>query len=363
MHTSLKPRTRVLLLSAYDAVSHRYWADSVMQHVDGVEWTALRLPARHFSWRIRGNPLTWLLKEGDTLSQPYDVVLATSMVDLATLAGLFPSLGRARKIVYFHENQFAYPESGEQRPQAEAKMVNLYAALAADTVAFNTAYNRDSFIDGARAFLKKMPENVPAVKPLEALRQRARVLPVPVLPLATEPHARRRPGRILWNHRWEYDKNPDDFFAVLFELSERGVDFELTVVGQRFRHVPAIFAEAEQRLAAHITAWGPLPEGDYQAELDKAGIVVSTTWHEFQGLAIMEAAQRGALPLVPDRLCFPDLYPAAYRYDGTRQGLYERLHRWLTDLDTQPERLMTGHWEWPAWQAAYAELLTDGTSN
>lgn len=112
---------RALLLSAYDAVSHRYWADSVMQHIEGVEWTALRLPARHFRWRVRGNPLTWLLKEGDTLSQPYDVVLATSMVDLATLAGLFPSLGRARKVVYFHENQFAYPNRGSSGPRRKPR--------------------------------------------------------------------------------------------------------------------------------------------------------------------------------------------------------------------------------------------------
>ncbi|SNY95987.1 tRNA-queuosine alpha-mannosyltransferase domain-containing protein [Halomonas sp. hl-4] len=354
---------RALLLSAYDAVSHRYWADSVMQHVDGVAWTQLRLPARHFSWRIRGNPLTWLWKEHETLSQQYDVVLATSMVDLATLAGLFPSLGQARKIVYFHENQFAYPASGEQRPQVEAQMVNLYAALAADTVVFNTAYNRDSFVDGARAFLKKMPENVPAVKPLEALRKRAKVLPVPIMPLEDERQQQRNPQRILWNHRWEYDKNPEDFFAVLYELSDQGVVFELAVVGQHFRHVPPIFAEAKQRLARHIVTWGPQPQERYQTELDKAGIVVSTTWHEFQGLAIMEAAQRGVLPLVPDRLCFPELYPDVYRYDGTRRGLYDHLNRWLTTPSAQPPPLNSADWEWSAWRVAYSALLADAVVN
>ncbi|WP_085919546.1 tRNA-queuosine alpha-mannosyltransferase domain-containing protein [Halomonas sp. CSM-2] len=359
MNAPLNRRKRVLLLSAYDAVSHRYWADSVIRHVETVEWTQLRLPARHFRWRVRGNPLTWLLKERETLSQSYDVVLVTSMVDLATLIGLFPSLGQAHKIIYFHENQFAYPVSEAQHSSVEGRMVNLYSALAADTVIFNTAYNRDSFVDGARAFLKRMPENVPAVKPLEALRQRARILPVPIMPLDGGYHGQRHPRRILWNHRWEYDKNPEDFFEVLFELSGQGVAFELAVVGQRFRHVPPIFAEAEQRLASHITAWGPLPEGHYQAELDKAGIVVSTTWHEFQGLAIMEAAQRGARPLVPDRLCFPALYPRAYCYDGTRGGLYDQLYRWLTTPTDQPEPLNTAQWEWPAWQAAYSSLLEE----
>ncbi len=88
---------RVLLLSAYEAVSHRYWAQSLMTQLDDVSWTLLALPPRHFAWRIRGNPLSWMLKEHDTLSQSFDVVLATSMVDLATLIGLFPHLGRAKR--------------------------------------------------------------------------------------------------------------------------------------------------------------------------------------------------------------------------------------------------------------------------
>ncbi|MDQ7730048.1 DUF3524 domain-containing protein [Halomonas sp. SpR8] len=352
---------RVLLLSAYEAVSHRYWAESLMDTIGEVSWTSLSLPPRHFRWRIRGNPLSWMLKDQATLSQHFDVVLATSMVDLATLVGLFPHLGQARKIVYFHENQFAYPESSDQMPHSEAKMVNLYTALAANSVVFNSAYNRDSFIDGARAFLKKMPENLPAVKPLEALRSRAQVLPVPI-PVSNKMYRDAAiPHRIVWNHRWEYDKNPDDFFAVLFALSDAGVSFELAVLGQRFRQAPAIFAEAEQRLAKHIVAWGPQPEEGYRELLDSAGIVVSTTWHEFQGLAIMEAAQRGALPLVPDRLCFPALYPPVYRYDGTREGLYERLGAWLTDSGARPEPLETTVWEWPAWREAYRQLLMGST--
>ncbi|MGO2878765.1 MULTISPECIES: tRNA-queuosine alpha-mannosyltransferase domain-containing protein [Halomonas] len=353
---------RVLLLSAYEAVSHRYWADSLMAHLPEITWKTLNLPPRHFAWRIRGNPLSWWLKEHDTLSQAYDAVLATSMVDLATLLGLFPHLGQARKIVYFHENQFAYPESSDQMPQVEAKMVNLYAALAADTVVFNTAYNRDSFFTGVREFLKKMPENLPAAKPLEALRSRAHVLPVPISPLAETHTDGRVSRRIVWNHRWEYDKNPDDFFNTLIALSEQGIDFELAVLGQRFRQTPPIFDIAQEKLAAHSVAWGPQPEPQYRELLATAGIVVSTTWHEFQGLAIMEAAQRGALPLVPDRLCFPELYPDAYRYDGTPDGLYKRLHAWLSTPDSRPGEINTQAWEWPAWRDAYRALLQPGLS-
>lgn len=357
---------RALLLSAYSAVSHQFWAEQVMAHVEA-DWTTLTLPPRHFSWRVRGNPLTWALKEHATLSQPYDLLLATSMVDLATLIGLYPGLGSARKVVYFHENQFAYPESAQQVSSVDAKMVNLYSALAADKVVFNSAYNRDSFVDGVRAFLKKMPENLPAAARLERLRNNAHILPVPILPATVLPTffiplscglpSSNRPARVIWNHRWEYDKNPEDFFTALYTLSAEGVPFELAVMGQQFRQSPEVFEQARERLDAHIIAWGPQPDSDYKALLGEGGIVVSTTWHEFQGLAIMEAAQRGVLPLVPDRLCFPELYPPEYRYDGSVEDLQRRLKTWLTNPTARPPLLSTGGWEWPQWQAAYQRLL------
>ena len=77
----------------------------------------------------------------------------------------------------------------------------------------------------------------------------------------------------------------------------------------------------------------------------------------------MEATKRGATPLVPDRLCFPELYPNEYRYDGTQEGLFHRLKAWLLDPTCQPAPLDTCSWEWPQWQAVYRQLLMQGASS
>lgn len=37
------------------------------------------------------------------------------------------------------------------------------------------------------------------------------------------------PLHILWNHRWEHDKQPDVFFAILFELQDNDVPFLVSV--------------------------------------------------------------------------------------------------------------------------------------
>ena len=80
---------------------------------------------------VTGNSLSWGVEERTVLGQPFDCLLATSMVDLATLKGLVPSLAGVPSLVYFHENQFDYPVSQAAHHGLEPKVVNLYSALAA----------------------------------------------------------------------------------------------------------------------------------------------------------------------------------------------------------------------------------------
>ena len=149
----------------------------LIENLTSCIFTCLTLPPRHFNWRIRGNPLSWLNRP--ELQAQYDLVLATSMVDLATLRGLVPNLTRVPCILYCHENQFAYPESLHQNRPLEPLMVNLYSALACDALVFNSDWNRRSFMHGVEQLLSKMPDQKPAGL-LEQLAAKAEVLPVPL---------------------------------------------------------------------------------------------------------------------------------------------------------------------------------------
>jgi hypothetical protein len=64
-------------------------------------WTQLALPARHFSWRLRGNGLSFAFEETEILDGDYDLLIATSMVDLSTLRGFHPALANLPTLVYF----------------------------------------------------------------------------------------------------------------------------------------------------------------------------------------------------------------------------------------------------------------------
>lgn len=336
---------RAWLLSAYAAASHRAWAEQLIASQHRFEWQRLELPGRHFAWRIRGNPLSWL----DTLptSTP-DLIVATSMVDLATLKGLHPRLAAVPCLLYFHENQFAYPVSPQQVKSLEPQMVQLYGALTADRVAFNSEYNRDTFIDGVHALLTRMPDAVPEDVPQRILH-RSMVLPVPIHPVAA---GQRDPKLILWNHRWEYDKAPEIFAAAILALAESGIEFRLALLGGRGRTPHQSLTDLRRKIPQYIITDDRVDVHSYRSLLGRAGIVVSTARHEFQGLSILEAASAGARPLVPDALCYPEYLGETYRYPpGDIHALKERLRGWLegelppaVDVSRYATASLAPHW-------------------
>ncbi|CAN0532762.1 unnamed protein product, partial [Laminaria digitata] len=319
---------RALILSAYDATSHSRWHEGLRQALrTRCQWTCITLPPRHFGWRARGNAIGFLAPEHRKVitRAPWDLVIATSITDLATLRGLFTSLHGAYTILYAHENQFAYPVRDAQSAQnaIHHQVQNILSAACADELLFNSRYNLDTTLDGAEELLGRMPDEIPADF-IASLREKASVLPVGIddtlQGLERPERDEREPVHLLWNHRWEYDKAPERVFRALERLVTRhgrGEDFVLHVVGQRFASCPAIFDEIRDSLGAQIKTWGYLPSRrDYEDLLARCDVVLSSALHEFQGLSMLEALAAGARAVAPDRLVYPEYLPEEDLYDS-----------------------------------------------
>jgi glycosyltransferase involved in cell wall biosynthesis len=356
------PKPRILLLSAYDAGSHQRWREQLTASQPDFHWQVLALPPRFFRWRIRGNALTWL--NDPALQKPADLIIATSMVDLASLRGFHPRFARTPCLLYMHENQFAYPDSGRQHSSAEPRIVNLYSAVAADRVLFNSDWNRRSFLDGARNFLNKMPDGLPDGL-IADLRDKSAVLPVPIEDRLFVPSARQPDPRcphLLWNHRWEYDKAPDRLLLLLDALDRMGQDFRLSVVGEQFRKSPAAFDQIQARHGARVLNWGYMEDrAAYDQLLGQADVVVSTALHDFQGLAVLEAMASGCVALAPDRLAYPEYVPGAQRYasyeddpQAEAQGAADTLLRMLA---TSPKSEAPEFWRLSELKKRYQEEI------
>ncbi|HCG79376.1 MULTISPECIES: tRNA-queuosine alpha-mannosyltransferase domain-containing protein [Thalassolituus] len=310
-------RPLVWLLSAYRSESHASWVNWLSNQQDcPVRLRIFELPGRYFRWRIRGNPLSWMAEFRDALQQeqPHHI-LATSMVDIATIKGLHPELADIPVTLYFHENQFAYPVGDRQHSSIDPQMVQLYGALTSERCLFNSRFNLESMLEGVTELLRKLPDATPD-HVVDELRAKSSVLPVAVETVNTDtiPAQTGTMPMILWNHRWEYDKRPDRFEAVLDMLANRGVDFQLALLGPRPEKVPGELSAIREKHAARIVADGMVPRAEYETLLKRARVVISTADHEFQGLSMIEAVSAGATPVVPDALCYREQYPGRFRY-------------------------------------------------
>lgn len=354
---------RILLLSAYDTDSHKVWCQGLMSHCSQFQWTYLVLPGRYFSWRIRGNPLSWAFGETRSiLDQDYDLILATSMVDLATLKGLIPKLATTPAALYMHENQFAYPASNQQFNSIEPQMVNLYSALAADHVIFNSQYNLQTMCEGATQLLKKMPDFAP-MSAIDKIKNHSSVIPVPIqAPSFQHPTPNSATLRVIWNHRWEYDKGPEVLEQVIRSCHQQALDISFTVAGNRFRSIPP---SLQSLLDSHIpclTHIGTFPKrDDYELALSKHDVVLSTAHHEFQGLAMLEGCAYGCVPLAPNALAYPEWIPKACLYPTNdlphiqAQNILAVLKNWqCTEIPSRPD---TSPYYWTKLAPIYAKTL------
>jgi glycosyltransferase involved in cell wall biosynthesis len=219
---------------------------------------------------------------------------------------------------------------------------DITSCLAADRVFFNSHTHLSQFFDHLQPFIQKMPELRPRWVEAEIRRKSGVLCPgislrTPEDPLSSPRHPR---PLIVWNHRWEFDKDPGAFFEALGELDEAGVDFELALLGENFQIVPKPFIAARERYGARILRWGYEEDrARYERWLLEGWICVSTAVQENFGISVAEAAALGCVPLVPRRLSYPELLPEPLHADclySDRDDLLQRLHGLLRE----PERML-----------------------
>jgi glycosyltransferase involved in cell wall biosynthesis len=117
----------------------------------------------------------------------------------------------------------------------------------------------------------------------------------------------------VWNHRWEYDKNPPAFFRALEALAAEGLDFTVTLLGENPQAHPKDFESARERLGDRIVHYGYAEDRRRYLELLASGdVVVSTSNQENFGIAMVEAIAAGCRPVLPKRLSYPEIVPERF---------------------------------------------------
>ncbi len=303
---------RIFLVSGYHTGSHRAWAEGYAAS-SRHDVHLVTLPGAFWKWRLSGGFVTLaeqVVEVAARVGRP-DVILATSMVDVAGLRGMLPWGAAVPVALYMHENQITYPATGRTRLEQGHGLATWTSLLAADHVAFNSEFHRTALFAALPEFLGGFPDQSQAHH-LETVAEKSLVLPVgcDLAHFAAGPKV--DPPLVLWNHRWDDDKAPEVFLRLMSRLAGSGIEFGIALAGERFVDQRRRLDPMVETLGARVVLDGHLTRDEYEAVVDASAIVVSTAVQEFFGVAVVEAMYAGAFPILPDRLVYPERVPESW---------------------------------------------------
>jgi len=310
---------QICLVEPFFTGSHRQWAEGLQKH-SRHEIQLLTLPGRHWKWRMHGGAVALASEFSQTFNQVENfpqLIIATDFLDVPTFRGLLPPAARAIPIaLYFHENQLTYPWSPtDEDVQLERDnhyaFINYTSCLASEKIFFNSRYHQFSFLDALPEFLNQFPDHQ-ELENIELIKKKSKVLSLgmKLIPNISNRSINKETPVLVWNHRWEYDKTPEEFFETLIEFQEEKVNFKLIVLGEKYKKSPMIFDRAKEKLKDRILHWGfAKSRSEYLALLKSGTILPVTSRQDFFGGSVVEGIASGLFPLLPNRLAFPEHVP------------------------------------------------------
>lgn len=275
------------------------------------------------------------------------VVIATSMTNLSVIRCQFSkrnSLQQIKFVYYMHESQLLYPKKPAlgfddqgpyRRDLGQAKLfthIQFESMMAADAICWNSYYHYNTFIDRFRIeYLRSFRlDRETEEKIISQIKDRSKVIYVGVDLLnrfgdhlsIREKHLKSLNERdkpiILWNMRWEYDKNPIQFIKILQSIKfESKIPFSLIVCGghafKSKEQEQKWFIDQLEPFKNEIIHLGYANPDLYINLLTQADIVVSTAIHEFFGIAIVEAIHCHTYCILPNDLSYPELFSKSFQ--------------------------------------------------
>jgi len=366
----------ILIVEPFFAGSHKQWAVGY-QHNSQHNVDILSLPGRHWKWRMYGGAVSLAEKYLSTDLSP-DLIIATDMLDLTTFLSLIRKNFHDIPIVlYFHENQLTYPWSPTDKDISlqrnnQYAFLNYTSALAADHVFFNSHFHLQSFTDALTPFLKQFPDHR-EMQNIGDIKNKSKVLHLglDLKNYDSYKHSYQHSDPIiLWNHRWEYDKNPELFFNSLFKIKEKGIPFKLIVIGESYKKYPPIFDQAKDLLSDQILHIGYVDSfEEYANLLWQADIIPVTSQQDFFGGSIVEALYCNCLPILPKRLAYPEHIPKDFHdqlFYTNDNEFYKKLESVILNFKNHPSyqyQNFVAHYDWRILAPHYDEVFNKIVNN
>jgi len=326
---------RILLVETFFKGSHRKWSNELKIHIEAHASFKLDIfSIDSLSWK---EAMSYEFKSDEIIFFNYDLVITSSMVNLSNFKSKFKI--HAPHIIYFHENQLAYPwtqndKNGKRPIYSE---IQIESAKLADQLVFNSEFNMNSF-----GHFKNKSSVLPLGIDIDRIKKNK--------------VSKDKKLTLLWNHRWEYDKNPKLFFETLRNL-KKNVDFNLIVTGESPFHVENThFQKAREEFKDNIIHFGYAVNLDeYYKLLWRSHLSIVTSQHDFFGLSVCESTICNVLNILPLRLAYPEHFIKHDNFYKNDEEIVELTNKFL-DVGLQTEHRIESY-DWNIVIESYIDLF------
>ena len=333
---------KILYVEPFYAGAHKQWIDN-LKFFSKHKFTILSLPGRKWKWRMHGGAIT-LAYEFNQLDEKFDLIICSDMLNLAVFKELCnTNLHSSKVVVYFHENQLSYPWSPHDKDKVLNRdfhyyYINYTTSLISDYNFFNSNYQYDSYFYELKRYLNKMPD-YRNLDTINKIKNKSSVLHIGCnLGIENKISKINSTPIVLWNHRWEYDKGPDDFFNILYKIKKVGVKFLLVILGEKYTEYPNCFKVAQDKLKDELLFIGYCKSNkEYKSWLRKADVIPVTSIQDFFGISIVEAIACNTYPILPNRLAYPEIMNLDSNpeiFYNSKNELYNKLLNFLKNYKT-----------------------------
>ena len=150
----------VVLVEPWLGGSHASWARGYAA-ASGHRVRIIDHSSGPWRWRLQASAVTLAADLAKACRwEPMDVLLVSSMTDLAQLLGIARrTVGDTPVIHYRHESQLLYPEAVGARISKGIRLQEWASLVAADRVVFNSEYHRTTLLEALPALLDDAPDH------------------------------------------------------------------------------------------------------------------------------------------------------------------------------------------------------------
>lgn len=322
----------ILILDSFYTGSHKFWADNLSEGLP-FQNIVIGLPGGSWKWRMESGGIE-LAEKIKALNITPTAIIATSMINLPQLYAFCGfSIKSTPCFLYFHENQLAYPVSDLDSDKVAKRdnhygFIQIQSALFATLNIFNSKFNQSSFAHQGTRLLQALPKNTLLNNFSQKMKNSSVIYPG----IKKTKHFRKSYDTpvLLWNHRWEHDKNPELFIEGLRHLKKNKKAFKLIVLGKGTEK-KSIQTDLLKEFNEEIIHIGYVSSKKlYYELLNQSTHLPVTSKHDFFGISVAEAMESGISPILPNHQAYPEhTSNINYLYDypnGFKEKLLDTLN-------------------------------------